>query len=331
MRAFPENLKFHRRSAILMTLTLFCLSFQATLTLSSALAEELLPCGLPVGKAVPLNLCGQGPQVKGMTDLGITYCRQPMMARLKVSEISDPQELLQLISRRALGLVPFCSDGKAPSAEALESLGGLWASLAINHALKPPLQSLMDPMWNGRIDTMGWEIQGLFEKGVDSPADVLEYISFLSGELLKGVASERVASLLTQVQGTGSFKVFRGMKVDFFISLDQWGKPMGVSMVFGEKGFSGPVRVLVGLDLQGQVRGVRILEHMENWHGFEIDAWLDTLRGVGGSDGKGGTVEPILPAGEKRPALIQPLTAVTFAVKRALFVFQRFRGTLESM
>ncbi|PKK90416.1 MAG: hypothetical protein CVV64_08610 [Candidatus Wallbacteria bacterium HGW-Wallbacteria-1] len=324
------------------------------LTFSNAACseEELLPCGLPVGKAIPLNLCGKGPSIGGFADLGVRYCAQPLLRESKPSSINDPEQLLLLISKRARSLIPFCSAGNdissdvkgtagtvdagvgkaepvavprmGPSPEAMGSLAEIWASLALNHSFKPPLQSLMDPMWNGRIDTMGWEIQGLLDGSADGgdPADTLDYIAELAESLVKGVAGDNVADMLTLVQGSRNFKVFRGMKVDFFISLDESGAPTGTSMVFGEKGFAGPVRVLVGLDLKGGIRKVKLIEHMENWQDFDISAWLD------GFSGRKLASEP---AGEKRPAILNGLSAITFAVKRSLFVFERFRGTLSNL
>lgn len=306
-------------------------------------AEELLPCGLPAGQVTPLNLCGKGPQAQAGGSMGIHYGRQPLLAEVTRAGLPsgaadlDAPGLLELLASGAEKMASSGVDEKG-----LLSIASVWGGLMAEYSYKPFLQALFDPMWNSRLDTIGWELDSLLsdlrgnadgapsngaagEKGTDL-AERMTYVAELARSLANGVSAAAVEKKLREVLDFDSFRVFRGAKVDFFIGLGPDGNPTGVATCFGEKGSGGPLRLVVGIDPSGKVTGVSLVEHAETWQDFDVASYLGTFKGL--NSASAGANEP---EGERRPMILAGASAIRFGVQRSLFVFSRFSGVLDDI
>ena len=97
-------------------------------------------------------------------------------------------------------------------------------------------------------------------------AGVLASVNAVTAPQIEKINADNLAAGIKAVMGSDDIQVSEPVETDAFTSYsikDKEGNPLGKAVVTTENGFGGPLKVLVGFDIEGDILGYTVLEHQE--------------------------------------------------------------------
>jgi len=139
----------------------------------------------------------------------------------------------------------------------------------------------------------------------------------LSGDTLKAVLQRLGGSLIFEQEGSESAKVSADTTVEFLLG-ESGGETKGVAIIDVQPGKWGPVEFITAIDIQGQVRRVRVMSYQEE-RGRPIAqaSFMNQYRGMTGKSA--------LEVGKDITGVSGATIssrAATFAVKKAIVLYE---------
>lgn len=95
---------------------------------------------------------------------------------------------------------------------------------------------------------------------------VLAYVNSVTAPQIEKINAENLAAGIKAVMGSDDIQVADPEEIDAFTSYsvsDAQGASLGKAVVSTSNGFGGPLKVLVGFDNEGTIKGYTVLEHAE--------------------------------------------------------------------